>query len=80
MEIGSCTAADVGFVVACPVVALHPERREIVLYGGAVHLSKESLLRADGTPSYGAVVLLDEQAGGDPWRASGCVRCRRNMA
>lgn len=66
MAIGSCTAADVGFVVACPVVAVHPERRELVLYGGAVHLSKEMLLRADGSPSYGAVVPLHSGEWGEP--------------
>lgn len=66
MAIGSCTAADVGFVVACPVVAVHPERRELVLYGGAVHLSKEMLLRADGSPSYGAGVPLHSGGWGEP--------------
>ena len=66
MAIGSCTAADVGFVVACPVVAVHPERRVLVLYGGAVHLSKEMLPRPDGSPSYGAVVPLHEGGWGDP--------------
>ncbi len=66
MAIGSCTAADVGFVVGCPVVAVHPERREIVLYGGAVHLSKEMLLREDGSPSYGAIVPLTASGWGDP--------------
>lgn len=66
MEIGACTAADVGFVVACPVVSVHPERREIVLYGGAVHLSKEMLARADGSPSYGAVVWLNEGGWSEP--------------
>ncbi len=62
MVIGSCTAADIGFVVACPVVAVHSERRELVLYGGAVHLSKEMLPRPDGSAGYGAVVQL--RAGG----------------
>lgn len=70
MAIGSCSAADIGFVVACPVVAVHPERNEIVLYGGAIHLSKEMLLRADGTPggtpSYGAVVQLHEGGWSEP--------------
>lgn len=65
MEIGACTAAEIGFVVACPIVALHPERNEIILYGGAVHLSKDLLLRADGTPSFGAVVWL----GANGWSA-----------
>lgn len=66
MAIGSCTAAEVGFVVACPVVAVHPERYEVVLYGGAVHLSKDVLLQADGTPSYGAVVPLRPGGWGEP--------------
>lgn len=66
MVIGSCTAADIGFVVACPVVAVYPERREMVLYGGAVHLSKEMLLREDGSPSYGAIVRLAEKGWSDP--------------
>jgi D-serine deaminase-like pyridoxal phosphate-dependent protein len=66
MAIGSCTAAEVGFVVACPVVGVHAERREIVLYGGAVHLSKEMLLQADGSPSYGAIVPLQPGGWGDP--------------
>jgi D-serine deaminase-like pyridoxal phosphate-dependent protein len=66
MAIGSCSAADVGFVVACPVVAVHPERNEIVLYGGAVHLSKEMLAREDGTPSYGAVVWLRDGGWSEP--------------
>jgi len=40
VEIGSCGWPDVAVAVACPVVALHPERGQIVIYGGAVHLSK----------------------------------------
>jgi D-serine deaminase-like pyridoxal phosphate-dependent protein len=66
MTIGVCTPADVGFVVACPVVAVHPERNEIVLYGGAVHLSKEMLARDDGTPSFGSVVWLTEDGWSEP--------------
>lgn len=66
MTIGSCAATDVGFVVACPVVAVHPERNEIVLYGGAVHLSKEMLPQTDGTASYGAVVWLQDGGWSEP--------------
>jgi D-serine deaminase-like pyridoxal phosphate-dependent protein len=66
LAIGACTAADVGFVVACPVVAIYPARYEIVLYGGAVHLSKEMLSQADGSPSYGVPVRLTEAGWSDP--------------
>ncbi|HAJ36214.1 MAG TPA: alanine racemase [Chloroflexi bacterium] len=65
VEIGACTWDDVATVVACPVVSIHPERNDVILYGGAVHLSKESLRRADGSPNFGAVVLLEE----DGWSA-----------
>jgi D-serine deaminase-like pyridoxal phosphate-dependent protein len=59
VQIGSCTADDIAVIVACPVVSIHPERNELILYGGAVHLSKENLRRQDGQSIFGAVVLLD---------------------
>lgn len=40
--IGACREADIACAIACPVVAKHPERGEIILYGGAVHLSKDA--------------------------------------
>jgi D-serine deaminase-like pyridoxal phosphate-dependent protein len=59
-EIGSCTVDDIATVVACPIVSLHPERNDLILYGGAVHFSKESLRQQDGSITFGAVVLLEE--------------------
>ena len=87
VQIGSCAWDAVAVAVACPVVSLHPERNEVILYGGAVHLSKESLQREDGTPTFGAVVLLDDDGWGAPldgvWLRSisqehGVVRCTSN--
>lgn len=43
LKIGSCRASDLAVALACPVVALHPERSEAVVYGGAIHLSKDTL-------------------------------------
>jgi D-serine deaminase-like pyridoxal phosphate-dependent protein len=42
--------------MVCPVVAIHKERNEIVIYGGSVHFSKESIIDRSGRTSYGAVV------------------------
>jgi D-serine deaminase-like pyridoxal phosphate-dependent protein len=42
-EIGSCRDEQVAVVVACPVVGIYPDREEIVIYGGGVHFSKESI-------------------------------------
>lgn len=61
---GSCSVDDVSMALACPVVAKHPQRGEVVLYGGAVHLSKDSAL-LDGKISYGLPALQV----GDRWGA-----------
>ena len=55
-KIGSCDEIDIAAAVACPVVALHPERNEVVIHGGAIHLSKERM-EEDGKVIYGAVAL-----------------------
>ena len=65
LQAGSCRPEDIAVVVACPVVALHPERNEVVVYGGAIHLSKDFLM-VDGVPSYGLVALPEGQGWGKP--------------
>jgi len=44
LAIGSCSEEDIAVAIACPVVAKHEDRHEIVIYGGAVHLSKDSIM------------------------------------
>lgn len=53
--LNSCSEDDIAVAVACPVVARHPERQEIVIYGGAVHLSKQSIMQKDGTEAFGYI-------------------------
>ncbi len=66
VQIGACQHEDIAMAVACPVVARHPDRGEIVIYGGAVHLSKERLTRDDGATSYGDVALPTPGGWSDP--------------
>jgi len=42
--IGSCTKEEIAVAVACPVVGKYNDRQQIVIHGGAVHLSRESLI------------------------------------
>ncbi|MDZ7386598.1 MAG: alanine racemase, partial [candidate division KSB1 bacterium] len=56
LHLGSCSEHDIAIAVACPVVARHEERNELVLYGGAVHLSKDAL-NDGGRTVYGLVAL-----------------------
>lgn len=54
-QIGSNNIDQIVVAVACPIVALHKNRSEIVVYGGGVHFSKESLEDDEGT-IYGRAV------------------------
>jgi D-serine deaminase-like pyridoxal phosphate-dependent protein len=56
--IGACELDDVAIGVACPVVAKYPDRQQIVLYGGAVHLSNYSMDDRNGQHIYGRVAKL----------------------
>lgn len=59
VQIGSCTIDDVAAALACPIVAKHESRQELVVYGGAVHLSKDQLI-VDGQSFFGQPVELSE--------------------
>ncbi|MGE5341370.1 MAG: alanine racemase [Candidatus Omnitrophota bacterium] len=58
--IGACQPEDIAAAVSCPVIARYPRRNEIVVYGGAVHLSKESITDRQGRTLFGLVALPDK--------------------
>lgn len=63
-QIGSCVIDQIAVAVSCPIVAIHKERSEIVIYGGGVHFSKDRL-KDDGIIIYGRVVEKIDQKWGD---------------
>lgn len=63
--LGVCTPRQIAVAAACPVIAFHPEREEMVIYGGAVHLSKD-LNVVNGVFNYGLVALPEGFGWGDP--------------
>jgi D-serine deaminase-like pyridoxal phosphate-dependent protein len=65
-HLGSCNLNDIAVIAACPVVAVHPQREELVIYGGAVHLSKEAIEADNGFKLYGYVVPITETGWGEP--------------
>lgn len=54
-RLGVCEREEVAARVLCPVVSRHLSRNEYVMYGGAVHLSKEFIINGQSKRSYGAV-------------------------
>ncbi len=63
-QLGVCEPEDIAVAVACPVAARHPERNEIVVYGGAVHLSKDHLQQWPEGDIYGCVALPENNGWG----------------
>lgn len=75
-QLGVCKLNEIAVCLACPVVAIHPERNEAVIFGGAIHLSKDFYLSKENIPSYGAVVSLNDQG----WNDSGLVGSVRSLS
>lgn len=65
-QIGSCTIDQIAVAMACPIVAIHKNRNEMVVYGGGVHFSKERL----ETEQYGTIFGRIVQKQGRSWGKS----------
>lgn len=65
MNLGSCDFDDIAVCLAAPVVAVYPERKELIAYAGAVHLSKE-YLEIEGKKVYGLVSKLSNGNWAEP--------------
>ncbi|HEX2899282.1 MAG TPA: alanine racemase, partial [Bacteroidia bacterium] len=69
-QIGSCGFEQIGVALACPVVAVYPQRNEVVVHGGGVHLGKDALRDPVYGQIYGRVAL--PAAGGWHMPEMGC--------
>lgn len=56
-NLGVCSIENIAVRILCPVVAKHLSRNEIVIYGGAIHLSKDSIININGKRMYGRIVI-----------------------
>ena len=65
-QIGSCTHQQIAAIAACPIIDVYPQRNEVVVYGGAVHLSKEYIVDKNNNKTYGEIVLFNEKGWGKP--------------
>ena len=57
-KLGSCTEQEIAVAVACPVVGKYKDRSQVVVYGGAVHLSTAHILDENGRKTFGYVTTL----------------------
>jgi len=60
-KVGACKLSDIAVCVACPIVSMHQDRNEMVIYGGAVHFSKDTFFEG-GRAIYGFAVILKDKS------------------
>lgn len=58
-QLGVCSETDIAIALACPVVVKHQQRNEVIIYGGAVHFSKE-FIEIKNRKVYGKLVKLTQ--------------------
>lgn len=64
-QIGSTAIDQISVAMACPIVALHKNRNEFVVYGGGVHFSKERLSDDKLGTIFGRIVEKRASSWGD---------------
>ncbi len=62
-NLGVCEMKDIAVRMICPVISKHLSRNEIIIYGGAVHFSKESIININGKRMFGRIVI--QKKGGE---------------
>jgi D-serine deaminase-like pyridoxal phosphate-dependent protein len=65
VQIGDCTYNDIAVAMACPIVSIHKDRNELVIYGGGIHFSKDRI-EDQGKTIFGIVAQNDVQGWNDP--------------
>jgi len=56
---GICSTSDIAIALAVPVVSVYANKLKSIVWGGAVHLSKDFYIDAQGKKSFGAVCKLN---------------------
>lgn len=56
-KLGACNFDEIALRLVCPVIGKHGSRSEVIIYGGAVHISKDSIINIDGKSLYGQIVI-----------------------
>ncbi len=52
-----CNEQQIACMLACPVMGIYPEKNQLIIYGGAVHFSKDFLLY-NNQPIYGMLAEI----------------------
>lgn len=65
--IGSCDTSEIALAMACPVIAIHADRQELIIHGGSVHFAQDKIEDAvSPDPIHGLVVPFEGSRWGSP--------------
>jgi D-serine deaminase-like pyridoxal phosphate-dependent protein len=64
VQIGDCTYNDIAVAMACPIVTIHKDRNQMIIYGGGIHFSKDSI-EENGKLVFGKVAKSNGSSWGD---------------
>ncbi|MEA3317609.1 MAG: alanine racemase [Bacteroidota bacterium] len=64
-NLGVCKFSNIAIAMKCPVVAIHPERNQVIIHGGGVHFSKESI-NYKGNTIYGIAAKTKDEKWNEP--------------
>ncbi len=56
VQIGACSPDEIGVYMECPIIEKFDDRRQVLIHGGAVHFSKESI-QIGHNQSFGQPIL-----------------------
>lgn len=56
---GICSTSDIAIALAVPIVSVYADKLKAIVWGGAVHLSKDFYIDEHGNKSFGAVCKLN---------------------
>ena len=65
LQIGCCAQDNLAAAIACPVVEIHKDKNELVIYGGRVHLASDILTEDRGNQHYGYIARNKENGWGE---------------
>jgi D-serine deaminase-like pyridoxal phosphate-dependent protein len=64
-NLGACYNTEIAVALACPIIEVNANQKKIVVYGGAIHLSKESIIKSK-LPFFGAIVRFENKKWSSP--------------
>jgi D-serine deaminase-like pyridoxal phosphate-dependent protein len=62
VSLGTCDINNIAIALKSDILSFYPQRNEVLVNAGSIHLSKESCLMPDGKLGYGAIANINKKS------------------